>query len=60
MSTSNPSASEVSVVEFMQMKEHMEKMMRMMQRLVVGGNQESSGPSPKGSAPILKTRTGHR
>ena len=60
MSTSNLSTSEVSVAEFMQMKEHMAKMMRMMQWLVVGGNQESSGPSPKGSGPILKMRIGHR
>ena len=60
MSTSDPSASEVSVAKFMQMKEQMAKMMRMMQQLVVGGNQESSDPSSKGSTPILKMRTGHR
>ena len=60
MSTSDPSASEVSVAKFMQMKEQMAKMMRMMQQLVVGGNQESSDPSSKGSVPILKMRTGHR
>ena len=36
MSTNDPSAFEVSVVEFMQMKEQMAEMMRMMQQLVVG------------------------
>ena len=51
MSTSDPSASEVSVAEFMQMKEQMAEMMRMMQQLVVGGNWESFGATPKGSAP---------
>jgi len=60
MSTSDPSASEVSAAKFMQMKEQMAKMMRMMQQLVVGGNQESSDPSSKSSVPILKMRTGHR
>ena len=50
MSTDDPSTSEVSVAKFMQMKEHTAKMMRMMQRLVVGRNRDSSGYTIKGFA----------
>ena len=54
MSTSDPSAFEVNVVEFIQMKEHMAEMMRMMQQLVVRRNREPFGPIPKGSVPYSK------
>ena len=54
MSTSDPSAFEVSVVKFIQMKEQMAEMLRMMQQLVVGMNRESFGPTSKGSAPHPK------
>ena len=56
MSTSDPSASEVSVAKFMQMKEQMAKMMRMMQQLVVRGNRESSSPILKGSVLYFKNK----
>jgi len=48
MSTSGPSTPEVSLVEFVQMKEQMSKFMRMMQQLVIGGGQNSFGHSQGG------------
>ena len=51
MSTSNPSASEVSFAEFMQMKKQMVEMTHMMQPLVVEGNPKSSGPTLQGFMP---------
>ena len=43
MSTSGPSTPKVSPTEFAQMKEQMSELMRMVQQLVVGGWQNSSG-----------------
>jgi len=54
MSTSDPSAFEVSVVELKQMKEQMVEMMCMMQQLVVWGNRESSSPTLKVTVPYFE------
>ena len=51
MSTSDPSASEVKVAEFMQMKEQIAEMIRMMQPLVVGRGRDLFGPNQEGPAP---------
>ena len=51
MSISDPSTFEVSIAEFVQMKEQMAKIMRMMQQLVVGGRHDSSGPNQEGPTP---------
>ena len=51
MSTSDPSAFEESIAEFVQMKEQMAEMIRMMQQLVVGGGCDSFGPNQKGPTP---------
>ena len=47
MSTSGPSTPEISPAEFTQMKEQMSELTRMVQQLVVGG-QNSSGRSQGG------------
>ena len=48
MSTSGPLTLKVSPVKFAQMKEKMSELMRMMQQLVVGKGQNSSGHSQGG------------
>ena len=51
MSTSGPSPIKKNTHEITLLKKQMAKMMRMMQQLVVGWNQESFGPTLKGFAP---------
>ena len=57
MSSSDPLAFEVGVAEFIQMKEQMAEMMCMMQQLVIEGNQDSSCPTLKDSAPHFENET---
>ena len=51
MSTNGPPPIEENTHEIALLKEQMAEMMCMMQHLVVGGNRDSFGPTPKGSAP---------
>ena len=48
MSTSGPSTPKVDPAEFAQMKEQMSELICMVQQLVVGGGQNSSGHSQGG------------
>jgi len=57
MSNSDPLAFEVSVAEFIQMKEQMAEMICMMQQLVVGGNRDSFGPTLEGSTTHFENET---
>ena len=57
MSTNGPSPIEENTHEITLLKEQMAEMMHMMQQLVVGGNRDSSGPTPKGSAPQSENET---
>ena len=48
MSTNGPSTPEVSPIEFTQMKKQTSELMHLVQQLVVGGEQNSSGHSKGG------------
>ena len=65
MSTNRPSTPEVSLAEFAQMKEQMSKLICMVQQLLVGGWQNSSGHNQGGpqteneNQPLPKQDQGH-